>query len=558
MIEPMKKAIFLLLLSTFAFAKESTLIPAVGSPRVTKDEKEFLVQGFTLVPGGTEVKDIPREQGIHIILSQDEALREDPNLINALKPFLHQPLTEALITRVKEAIVNAFRESQGLYVAAVVPVQKVKNHVIVIEILEGYVGKIEYKGQKWFSERVIAHALGIEPGDPIIETDFLNDVTWANRNPFRSTKIVLVPARKRGETNLLFMTEDRFPIRFYAGADNTGFKSNSVYRLFGGFNWGNALWLGDIFSFQYTASPDFHKFQSYVANYTCFLPWQHLLSVYGTYGAVYPDVIDFTVEGKNLQGSFRYQIPFRPLYGLFRHHFEFGWDYKYLTSSLFFAGDVEQVLLTPSQTIAITEFMTSYKLQKNSPGNLLTVRLDMYLSPWKDWIFPHQTSTAYQASRPGSHVRYAYWRGAISDVYKMKRGITLTGQLRGQLATGTLPVADQFGLGGMNTIRGYYEQQFVADDAIVLNLEAFTPEVSLYKGVKNILSFLVFLDYGFGYNYSSLAPEFAKQHLLGAGPGIRYDIGTYFTGRLDYGAQIIKLPELKRPGRFHFSLIASY
>lgn len=50
------------------------------------------------------------------------------------------------------------------------------------------------------------------------------------------------------------------------------------------------------------------------------------------------------------------------------------------------------------------------------------------------------------------------WERALSNVYKMKRGITLTQQVRGQLATGTLPVAEQSGLGGMNTVRSYYEQ----------------------------------------------------------------------------------------------------
>lgn len=557
----MNRLFFTLLLAcitAFSQEKEKPLIKAAGSPRVKKDQKEFIVEGYTLVPGGTEIKEIPREKGVHVIFSDDEALQEDPKLIKLMQQYLNKPLTESLINEIKKTIVDYFRESQGLYVAAIVPVQKVQNHVIILQILEGYIGRIEYKGQKWFSERVIASALGIQPGDPLIETEFLNDVTWANRNPFRNIKMVLIPGKKQGVTNLLFLTKDRFPIRFYVGADNTGFKTNNVYRVYGGFNWGNALRMGDILSYQYTAAPDFHAFQSHVANYTSFLPWQHILSVYGTYGTVYPDIPDFMIEGKNLQGSFRYQIPIRPLYGLFRHHYEFGWDYKYLTSSLFFVGDVDEVLIQPSQTIAITQFMNSYKWQLNSEGNLLTFRLDMYLSPWKDWIFPHQTLSEYNQSRPGSVVRYAYWRGTISDIYKMKRGITLSGQIRGQLATGAIPVAEQFGLGGANTVRGYYEQQFVADDAFVLNLEAFTPEMSLFKGVKNALSFLVFLDYGFGYNYKVLSPEFRKQHLLGIGPGVRYDINPYFTGKLDYGVQVLNLPQLKRPGRFHFSLIASY
>lgn len=471
----MKKIILLFcFLSTFLFAQEK-LIKAAGSPRVMKDQKEFLVEGFTLVPGGTEIKDIDREHGVHIIFSEDEALEKDEVLVDLLEQYLNHPLNEGLISEVKKTIVDYFRKKYDRYVATVVPVQKVTNHVIIIQILEGHIGKIEYNGQKWFSEYTIANALGIKPVDPLIETEFLNDVTLANRNPFRNIKMVLVPGHKQGITNLLFLTKDRFPVRFYVGSDNTGFKSNNVYRLFAGCNWGNVLKTGDILSYQYTAAPNFFDFQSHVANYTSFLPWQHILSVYGTYGIVHPDVVDFQIEGKNLQGSFRYQIPFCPLYGMFRNHFGFGWDYKYLTSSLFFAGDVDSVLITPSQTIDITQFMTSYKLQKNWEQNLLTFRLDMYLSPWKTWIFPHQTSTEHQQSRPNGNVRYAYWRGSLSNLYRTKIGFTLSGELRGQVATGTIPVAEQMGLGGMNTVRWYFEEEFVADNAVVVNAEIFTP-----------------------------------------------------------------------------------
>ncbi len=549
------KKILLFLLPLILIAQEKQLIKAAGSPRVVKDQKQFIIKGYTLVPGGTEVAQIKREPGVHILVNLSG---EDTHaLALQLEPLLNQPLTETLVMQVKKTIVDYYRKNYGLYVAAIVPIQRVSNGVVVLQLLDGHVGTIEYRGQKWFSERVIANALGIKPGEPLIETEFLNDVTWANRNPFRNTQIVLVPGSQKGETNLIFITKDRFPVRFFVGFDNTGFKSNNVYRLFTGFNWGNAFMIGDILSYQYTAAPNFHSFQSHVVNYTSFLPWQHIFTIFGTYGTVFPNIPDFQVEGKNIQGSFRYQVPIRPLYGMFRHHVEWGFDWKYLTSNLFFVGDIDQATAS-NQTITITQFMTSYKFQQNWTDSLLTFKMDMVFSPWKDWIFPFQTTSDYNDQRPGSDVRYVYWRGSLSHLYVMKRGITISAQARGQLAAAILPTAEQFGLGGMNTVRGYYEQQFVADDAICINLEAYTPKISPFK-IKDQLSFLVFLDYGFGYNYISLNPMlFTSQNLLGIGPGIRYDISSYLTSRLDYGFQIIALPEDKKFGRFHFSITASY
>ena len=544
----------LLLLAAPLLSQESKpLIQAAASPRVVKDGSEFLVEGFTLVPGGTEVDQVQREHGVNILLGQEE----DQKLAQELRELLNQPLTEGLITQVKKTIVDHFRENSGLYVAAIIPIQKVTNGVIVIQILEGSIGSIKYTGQKWFSERVIANALGIKPGDPLIETKFLNDVTWANRNPFRNTQIVLAPGTEKGTTNLVFMTKDKFPARFYVGADNTGFVANNVNRLYAGFNWGNAFWIGDILGYQYTASPNFYDFQSHVANYPSFLPWKHIFTVYGTYGTVYPTIPNYKNEGLNIQASTRYQIPFRPFYGLFRSHIEFGFDYKFLRSNLFFVGDIEESLAS-NQMITITEFSTSYSFQKNWSQDLLTFRMDMFLSPWKSWVLPHQTSKAYNSLREFSHVRYAYWKGSISNLYRLKNGATVSGQVRGQLATGTLPTAEQFGLGGANTVRGYFEQQFVADDAIVLNFEVYSPTFPLFKRFTNSMSFLAFLDYGYGYNYSAVSPEYIQQNLMGVGPGIRYDIPPYLTVKMDYGFQIYAIRQDDRFGRFHFSVNASY
>lgn len=554
----MKYLTFILSLIALTLSSQETdaskpLIHAAGSPRVIKGGEQFLVEGFTLVSGGTEIDQVPRQHGIHILVSNSE---NDQELIEKLREFLNRPLTEGLISEVKSTIVDHYRKSSGLYVAAIIPIQKVINGVVVIQILEGHVGSIEYKGQKWFSKRVIANALGIKPGDPLIETDFLNDVTWANRNPFRNTQIVLAPGQEKEVTNLVFMTTDRFPLRLYVGADNTGFISNDVNRVYAGFNWGNALMIGDILSYQYTASPNFHDFQSHVANYTSFLPWQHIFTVYGTYGTVFPKIPNFKIEGLNVQASTRYQIPFRPLYGLFRHYIEFGFDYKFLRSNLFFLGDLAESVPS-NQMITITELFLSYKLQRNWTQHLLTFRMDMYLSPWKDWL-PHQTVSAYNELRPGSDVRFAYWKGSISELYRSKNGFTFSAQVRGQLATGTLPTSEQFGLGGANTVRGYYEQQFVADDAFVLNLEAYTPVFSPIRRFPTDLSFLVFFDYGYGYNYNAISTEFIQQNLMGIGPGIRFDIPPYINIKMDYGFQVFGIPQDHRFGRFHFSVNASY
>jgi hemolysin activation/secretion protein len=177
-------------------------------------------------------------------------------------------------------------------------------------------------------------------------------------------------------------------------------------------------------------------------------------------------------------------------------------------------------------------------------------------SPWKN-LLPFQSTTAYNQLRNGSHVRYGYLRLSASHRYQLPSKCVLVGLLRGQGATGALPTSEQFGLGGADTVRGYYEQQFVADNAVLLNLEFYSPPLSLFKGKKNELTFLAFFDYGWGYNYEFSAPEFETQSLYGIGPGLRYDILPNFSLRLDYGFQLRGVPGDHRIGRLNFSINVS-
>ena len=49
------------------------------------------------------------------------------------------------------------------------------------------------------------------------------------------------------------------------------------------------------------------------------------------------------------------------------------------------------------------------------------------------------------------------------------------------------------------------------------------------------LSFLFFLDFGWGNDIDRIPGQVKSDYLLGIGPGIRYQIQQYLIGRLDWG-----------------------
>ena len=70
--------------------------------------------------------------------------------------------------------------------------------------------------------------------------------------------------------------------------------------------------------------------------------------------------------------------------------------------------------------------------------------------------------------------------------------------------------------------------------------------------------FVGFVDAAYGRNVHHGSSARQQQWLLGVGPGLRYNISTYFTARFDYGFQLHHIFGDHHSGRAHFSLMASY
>jgi hemolysin activation/secretion protein len=464
--------------------------------------------------------------------------------------FLGKPLTEETAEQIRQLALRYFGKDNKL-IAVLVPKQDISAGTLVLSVQTAKAGEVYYSGTRWFSKNVFQRKIPLKPGESIDENRLLNDTAWMNRNPFHYTQVILSPGKVAGTSDIDLMTKERFPLRGYAGADNTGIKATQATRLFAGATWGNAFQIGDLLTFQFTTSPNYHRFSSYFVNYTCYLPWKHYMTVYGGYAKIHPDIVDFQGTGENGQATMRYAIPFKPLYSPLQHELVFGFDYKFLNSNLFFGEDDFPIV---TKATALTQFLLCYMLNHKTDKHNWTVKMECYGSPWK-WL-PHQTNAAYGQLRPDSHVRYFYSRLAVGDIYELPYSLKLAGLARFQGATGPLLSSEQFGLGGYDTVRGYEENSFLADNAVCLGAELryrCHP-----KSQENELYLLAFGDYGWGYNFDAASGFPTSQYLLSAGPGLRFRVGNYLMVRADYGFQLKAIFNDDHFGRFHLSGIVSY
>lgn len=545
-------------------------------PRYSREPIIACIQAVLLIPNQNYVNSpySPRMRGLQVhdvvVPGGLKKLREELECC-----FLNQPLTKDLIRLLKEKIVLYYRNNNRPVVTVYVPEQEVVEGVLQLVVMEGHVGQVATSGGRWFSNWMYEQFFPLKPGDPIASDTLLTYVSWLNRNPFRNVDVVFTPGAELGLTNIEFAICDRFPVQVYVGGDNTGTEETGEARLFAGATWGNAFFLDHILNYQYTTSYDLKKYQSHTGHYTIPLVWRNLLILFGGYSTVKPDLDDenFSSDGHFTQASIRYVIPVGKNYDGSLQELSAGFDFKNYNSNLFFIDEGTVPLIT--QTVNLSQFTLGYALGKDGEANNFWLNLDLYGSPGA--LLPDETEERYDQLTPGATVQYIYGLLTMGNIWYWPYwpcGLSLYTLGRLQISNQALLPSERFAIGGYETVRGYLEREFNADDALVLNVEIRTPSLHVLPlfhvcNVPDDMYFLLFFDYGIGHvihendtdlPYVSSAPNIGfSQYLMSTGIGWRYTINRYLSARVDWGIKLHhSLFSDGSRSRFHVGVVLSY
>jgi len=511
----------------------------------------------------------------NILLTQDEQIAHisddahgvilDPSIeAEDLKGKLHNRLAKMLgeelniqtIDKLKKVIVEYFEQERFLIVSAVVPPQNISNGALQIRLMKGTVGEVTVSNNRWTKAEWIIDKVGIYPKETIRLDKLENNLAWLNRNPFRKINLLLSPGNTAGTTDVELVVKDRLPVNVTLGADNTGTKFTERTRMFAGASVGN-LWGQDHrATYQYitTVNPD--VFSGHVGSYIAPLPWKHELFVYGGWAKVRADMPTpgLKTEGTNWQVSPRYVIPIHPMYGDITEQITFGYDFKRTNNGILYNT------LSLSSTFAdINQFMAAYMLNYRVGRLRLLFDLELYGAPCK--ITHYQTTPDYQAIRPFAKPEYLYGKTMLIGWVDLPANFLFKGSLEGQATAWNLLPSEQFGLGGHDSVRGYQERVYNADDAVLLSAEVFSPSVQWKKKIspaKNDLKFLAFIDYGWGKLHQASVGEKSSEWFLGIGPGVRYSYLTYINLKVDLGFPLHKAGLPTHGPQFHASAIVNF
>ena len=515
---------------------EQTPTPTAGAPG-----QEVLVdrlKGVVLLSDPKQVRHAG-VSGLRAIDPGDIALAQLPEFESAVSPWIDKPVTLKSLAELTRSIVAYFRNHDRPVVNVFVPDQNITTGFVQIVVVESHVEKVEATGAKHFSNDLLRDELRLGAGDSISGTRLRDDLAWINRNPFLHSDVLMAPGDAPGTTDVLLRTQDRFPLRVYAGYEDSGNDLTGNDRFLAGFNYGNLFGVGQQLSYQYTLGTNYHDFYAHSGTYTIPLPWRHTLTLFGSYSSANSTIgSNFNSGGVTWQVSGRYEVPL-PGSDTFTHSVTGGFDFKRTNNDLIFGGtsisnvyaDVDQLVLAYQAT-----YLDDYGSTSGSATG--------YWSPGK--LSPDNNDTDFQGTRTGSRADYAYSQLTLTRVTKLPLDFSWTVRGIYQVSNANLLPTEELGLGGYATVRGYEEREANGDDGFLASTEFATPPVSLaalvgLDSVKDQLQFIAFADYGGTSLYRS-TPDTPNPNvnLLGVGPGVRYVINPYLSLRADYGFQLMQ------------------
>ncbi|MFA5117522.1 MAG: ShlB/FhaC/HecB family hemolysin secretion/activation protein [Candidatus Omnitrophota bacterium] len=501
--------------------------PEIRAPLAAGEKvliKKINVTGVTLIP----------EQEIQGIIS----------------PFENKEIGLEEMQKVVDLITDAYRKRGYVTSRAYLPPQKIQNEVMEIMAVEGVIGDVEIKGNRFFRTSVLRKAIRLQKGEHFDYKELRRNLSKLNEHPDRNVKAVLAPGKEAGATDIVLEVTDNLPLHLRLDYDNYASRYVDKNRYTGVLSHNNIFGFDDIVSLQYQTSDG--------QDYTL-IALRYLLPV-----------------------SSRTKLGF----SISKSALELGREFKSLEArgksrnySIFAIHD-----LIKKDDYAVTlnagfDYLDSFNFQlgdEQSRDRLRVVKLGADLDASDSWARGGRTIISPEiglgladfmggleekdsrASRVGSGGKFIKYSLNLIRLQNMPLSSMLLWKSQAQTSPYTLTASQQFQLGGISNVRGYPSGEYVGDRGISSSWEWLIPPYFLPKDILvpfskakfyDALKLVAFYDWGYVNLRQPQPGERKNSTLRSLGWGIRFNLPENFSIRADFAWSVKKTPS--DGDRFH-------
>ena len=478
----------------------------------------------------------------------------EPDQIEAtLRPFTGPGKSFADIEAARQALLIAYQEAGFGAVQVVVPEQQVSAGVVKLDILQAKISSIKIGGNKFFSSDNISRSLPrLKEGETPNTRDVTQDLRVANESPAKQVTVFFKSAERAGEVEATALVSDANPTKVFVSVDNTGSGETGFQRLSLGFQYAN-LWDKDhVITLQYTTSPDHLKDVSiYGLGYH--LPlygYRSSIDVYGGYSDVNSGTVAglFNVSGSGTVAGVRFNYSFDKV-GDYEHKLGLSQDYRAFESNVDFFG----TQLGSDVTVRPISLTYSGQLRLENSG-----QIGFFVGAGKNIEGGNDgDQAAFTLARSGANAGYSVYRYGANLNYPFTSGWEVQALIDGQYTADALVPGEQYGLGGLSSVRGFREREISNDYGYRTSVELYTPNFADSLKLQNSrLRALMFYDAGTVKRNKALPGEVDRVGVASIGAGLRYSWDKHLNARFDY-AYVLDGAPTRASGqqRGHFSLV---
>jgi hemolysin activation/secretion protein len=455
----------------------------------------------------------------------------------AIYPFLGPNKTADDVEKARAALEKSYHDQGYQTVNVAVPAQNVASRVVVLKVTEGKVGRLRVANSRYFDiEKIKGKTPSLKEGELPNFNEVTKDLVALNQWPDRRVTPALKAGVTPGTVDVDLNVEDKLPLHGSIELNNRRSPNTTRTRLNATLKYDNLWQLGHSLSFSYQVAPervdDARVLSgSYLARLT---DWTSIL-VYGVDSK--SDVA--TIGGMNVVGPGQVfgarAVLTLPARDNFFHSLSFGIDYKHFGQTVQIGSD------SFSTPITYYPFNATYGATWQNDGALTQLNVGVTAS----LRGPGSGFDEFDAKRFHANSSFTHINADLSHTQDLPEGFQLFGRVKAQASDGPLISSEQFSLGGVDTVRGYFESETLGDNGVTGTLELRSPDVGIWlqsqiksAGGENPLSVPVFnewrafafLDAGSVMIHEPLPEQTSRFRMWSYGFGTRFKLFDHVNG----------------------------
>jgi hemolysin activation/secretion protein len=439
------------------------------------------------------------------------------------------------LNQVAARLQTAYRDAGYGGVVVYLPEQDIASGNIVFRVVEGKIATVHVAGNAHFDTPNIRAGLpNLREGTTPVVGAIDRDIQLTNENPAKDVKVTLTPGLRPGEINADVDVTDSRPLQFLFGANNTGNEETGHDRVAVGVQHSNLFGRDHVGTLQYQTSLEQPgRVHIYSAGYRVPLYGQAAsLDVFAAYSNV-KNGTTFTPAGPLTFGGQGTVVGIRAnrsldRVGEYAHRVTVGIDGRDYENECILGNFGPEACGSAGVSVTAVPLLVAYAGQKQSPDLSWAFNTSLSVNAGGS------SQATYESARPQAERNYVIARFSGSGDIPAPSGFLFSARLDLQYSPHALIPGEQYGMGGVGSVRGYVERELAADSGFVVRLEGAARLFSVGESF-NIRPYL-FLDHGRLYNNKNFPCRSLNEtscSLTGAGIGARMSFGRYASAGLD-------------------------